>query len=37
MKILAIGDIHGKKRWQEAVNNITVDQIVFLGDYINAK
>lgn len=37
MTILAIGDLHGKKIWQEAVTKIAADHIVFLGDYINAK
>jgi hypothetical protein len=34
MKILAIGDIHGKTIWREAVKNISADKIVFVGDYV---
>lgn len=37
MKVLVIGDIHGRKFWRQAiVNNIKfVDKIIFLGDYLD--
>lgn len=37
MKVLVIGDIHGRKFWREVVsNNIEkVDKVVFLGDYLD--
>ena len=37
MKVLIIGDIHGRKFWRQAVaNNIDkVDKIIFLGDYLD--
>jgi hypothetical protein len=34
MKILAIGDIHGKTVWRQFVENVDADIIVFVGDYI---
>lgn len=37
MKILAIGDLHGKEIWKQALSTIDADHIVFVGDYINAK
>lgn len=37
MTILAIGDLHGKDIWQQAVARIDTDHIVFLGDYIKAN
>lgn len=37
MKVLVIGDIHGRKFWREAINNNVdkVDKVVFLGDYLD--
>lgn len=34
MKILAIGDIHGKTVWRQFVKNVQADVTVFIGDYI---
>lgn len=37
MKILAIGDIHGRTRWKEVLATETHwDKVVFLGDYFDA-
>lgn len=37
MKILVLGDIHGRKFWRTAItNNIDkVDKVIFLGDYLD--
>ena len=37
MKILVLGDIHGRNFWRKAINdNISkVDKVVFLGDYLD--
>lgn len=35
MKIIAIGDVHGKSLWKE-INPTKYDKIVFLGDYVDA-
>jgi predicted phosphodiesterase len=37
MRILAIGDIHGKTIWKQALSAIEADIIVFVGDYVNLK
>ncbi len=38
MKIVAIGDIHGKSVWMQAINeNKDVDQYIFLGDYVDSR
>ncbi len=34
-EIVAIGDIHGRKQWQNIVKNATGKRIVFLGDYVD--
>jgi hypothetical protein len=34
MELLAIGDIHGKQIWQQAVDKIVADKIIFIGDYV---
>ena len=36
MKIIAIGDIHGRTIWKEIVQNETFDKIVFVGDYFDS-
>lgn len=39
MKILVIGDIHGRDSWKTYVNNALlnfVDKIIFLGDYVDS-
>src|ERR1035437_6855535 len=35
MKIQVIGDIHGRRKWENLVDT-TCDQIIFLGDYVDA-
>ena len=37
MKILVIGDVHGRKFWRQAIaDNIgKVDKVIFLGDYLD--
>lgn len=37
MRILAIGDIHGKDVWKQAIDKVEADCFVFIGDYVNAK
>ena len=37
MRILALGDIHGKAIWKQFVENTTADCIVFVGDFIIMK
>lgn len=36
MKILAIGDIHGRKTWERFVNTDLYDKIIFIGDYFDS-
>lgn len=35
MKIIAIGDIHGRTEWKQIVQNNTFDKCVFIGDYFD--
>lgn len=35
MKIIAMGDIHGRNNWKQIVNNESFDKVVFLGDYFD--
>ena len=35
MKIIAIGDIHGRKVWEQIVESQDFDKIVFIGDYFD--
>lgn len=36
MKILIVGDVHGRTFWQEAKNLINeMDRVIFLGDYLD--
>lgn len=37
MKLIAIGDIHGRTAWKQVVNGSKADIIVFIGDYFDAK
>lgn len=37
MKILALGDIHGRENWKEIVTNSQFDKIVFAGDYFDSR
>ena len=40
MKVITIGDLHGKSLWKEAVDYINIDRenvkYVFIGDYVDA-
>lgn len=36
MKIIAIGDIHGRSIWKNIVSANSYDKVVFLGDYFDA-
>lgn len=36
MKTLIIGDIHGRRIWQEIISNEEFDQILFIGDYFDS-
>ena len=35
MKIMAIGDIHGRTKWKKA-NTEGVDKVIFIGDYVDS-
>lgn len=35
MKILAVGDTHGRTNWKQIVANNTFDKIIFIGDYFD--
>lgn len=35
MKILTIGDVHGRKDWKDAIEKENPDLVVFLGDYVS--
>lgn len=35
MKIVVIGDIHGKLIWQDILDKENPDQVIFLGDYVS--
>ena len=35
MKIIAIGDLHGKTIWKDIVEKETFDKVVFVGDYFD--
>ena len=35
MKIIAIGDIHGKTIWKDIVESEEFDKVVFIGDYVD--
>lgn len=36
MKIIAIGDIHGRNIWKKIVDKTDADKIVFIGDYFDS-
>lgn len=36
MKILVLGDIHGRTIWKEILNKESPDFIIFLGDYVSS-
>ena len=35
MKIIGIGDIHGRDDWKDIIENVEFDKIVFIGDYFD--
>lgn len=35
MKVLILGDIHGRKVWKEIIEKENADKIIFLGDYVS--
>jgi metallophosphoesterase superfamily enzyme len=35
MKLLAIGDIHGRDVWKD-INFLAFDKVVFVGDYVDS-
>jgi predicted MPP superfamily phosphohydrolase len=37
MKLIAIGDIHGRSSWKEIVESTDADKIIFVGDYFDSK
>lgn len=37
MKIIAIGDIHGRADWKRIVSGETFDKVVFVGDYFDTR
>ncbi|MFW6247478.1 MAG: metallophosphoesterase [bacterium] len=36
MKILVIGDVHGRNEWEKHVNENQSDLVVFMGDYVDS-
>ena len=36
MRILTIGDIHGRSNWKEVIDNNEFDLVIFLGDYVDS-
>jgi predicted phosphodiesterase len=38
MKLIALGDTHGRSKWKEIVEKENdADKIIFIGDYFDAK
>ena len=37
MKIIALGDIHGRTLWKSIVSNTDFDKVVFIGDYFDTR
>lgn len=37
MKIIALGDTHGRSYWKEVIQKETFDRFVFIGDYFDSK
>lgn len=37
MSSIVIGDLHGRSVWEEIPDLLTYDQIIFIGDYFDAK
>lgn len=36
MKILVLGDIHGRTIWKDIISKETPDKVIFLGDYVSS-
>lgn len=36
MKILVLGDVHGRKCWEDIVEKERADKVIFLGDYVSS-
>lgn len=36
MKILALGDIHGRRIWKQIIDQEQPDKVIFIGDYFDA-
>lgn len=36
MRILAIGDVHGRSHWKEIIANESFDKVIFVGDYFDS-
>lgn len=37
MRLIALGDTHGRKAWKHIVEKETFDKIVFIGDYLDSR
>ena len=37
MKLIAIGDIHGRTIWKDIIEAQTFDKVIFIGDYFDSK
>ncbi len=37
MKIIAIGDIHGRNTWKKIIAKEAYDKLIFIGDYFDSK
>lgn len=35
MKILVLGDIHGRTIWKDIIEKENPDKVIFLGDYVS--
>ena len=35
MKILILGDIHGRTIWKDIIEKESPDKVIFLGDYVS--
>ena len=37
MKLIALGDIHGRNIWKQIIEKETADKIIFMGDYFDSE
>jgi predicted phosphodiesterase len=37
MKVLVVGDVHGRTRWKEMIKETSFDKLIFLGDYLDPR